>query len=181
MKFLIIVGTAREGRHTIHPARAVEDEFRKQGHETVLYDLKDKEIPPLGNRSYVDEGSVPEDIQELSEEVGESDCVVIATPEYNHSIPGILKTALDYLYPEYDDKPFAYVTVSGGGFGGIRAMNHLQDITLALGGWPGPDLAVSHVGRKFSDEGELEDEGFEERMEGFVEDVEEHAEKFLHL
>lgn len=181
MKFLVIVGTAREGRKTIHPARAVNKEFQEQGHETTFYDLKEKDIPPLGNRTYRDEGPVPEDIQELSQEVKNSDCIVIVTPEYNHSIPGILKTAMDYLYPEYDDKPFSFVTVSGGGFGGVRALNHLHEITLELGGWPGPELPVSRVSQKFAEDGELQDEEFADRIESFVEEVEDHAEKFSRI
>ncbi len=179
MKFLIIVGTSRDGRKTIHPARAIDGELRNRGHETTFYDLKEKDIPPLGNRTYREnEEPVPEDIQELSREVKDSDCIVIATPEYNHSIPGVLKNAMDYLYPEYDDKPFASVTVSGGGFGGVRALNHLHDIILEFGGWPGPNLAVSRVSQKFSDQGELQDEEFAEYIENFVEKVEGHTEKF---
>lgn len=177
MKFLIIVGTAREGRNSIHPAKKAEEVFQEKGHETVLYDLKEKEIPPLGNRTYRDEGPVPEDIQELSEEVKSSDGIVIVTPEYNHSIPGVLKNAMDYLYPEYDEKPFSFITVSGGGFGGIRALNHLHDIIFEFGGFVGPDMPVSNAGSVFSDDGELQDEKYEERFENFVDDSTEFVER----
>ena len=177
MKFLIIVGTAREGRSSIYPARKVNQVIQERNHQTSFYDLKEKEIPPVGNRTYVDEGSVPEDIQELSEEVESADGVVIVVPEYNHSIPGILKTSLDYLYPEYDEKPFSFVTVSGGGFGGVRALNHLHDIILELGGFIGPDMPVSNAGEVFSDEGELLEEDYEESFQQFVEDSEDFVER----
>jgi NAD(P)H-dependent FMN reductase len=171
MKFLIIVGTAREGRSSIHPANKVKNVFNQKGHEVVFFDLKEKDIPPLGNRTYKEsENPVPEDIQELSSELKDSDGVVIVTPEYNHSIPGILKTTLDYMYPEYDEKPFSSITVSAGGFGGIRALNHLQDIILEIGGYPGPNLPVSNAGDIFSSKGELLDENYEGKFEGFVED-----------
>lgn len=178
MKFLIIVGTAREGRNSIHPARKAEEEFKDQGHEVSFFDLKEKEIPPLGNRTYRDdEEPVPEDIQEFSQEVEGADGVLIVVPEYNHSIPGILKTTLDYLYPEYDEKPFSFITVSGGGFGGVRGLQHLHDIILEVGGFVGPNMPVSNAGSVFSDDGELLDESYEERFENFVENSVEFVER----
>lgn len=179
MNFLIVVGTAREGRKSIYAAETVRSKFEESGHETELFDLKEKNIPPIGNRTYKDdEEPVPEDIQDFKQKVEETDCIVIVTPEYNHSIPGILKTTLDYLYPEYEDKPFTSVTVSGGGFGGVRGLQHLHDIVLELGGFVGPNLPVSHIGRIYSDKGSLEDENFEERVESFVEKSEGFIEKF---
>lgn len=177
MKFTLILGTAREGRKSVHAADKVAEKFRETDHEVFYFDLKEKEIPPLGNRTYRDEGPVPEDIQELSESIEKSDGVIIVTPEYNHSIPGILKTTLDYLYPEYDEKPFSFITVSGGGFGGVRALNHLQDIVLELGGFIGPDMQVSRIGQVFSEDGELEDSDYEERFSDFVERSVEFAER----
>lgn len=179
MDFLILVGTAREGRKTIRPARAVRQKFEDAGHDVEFFDLKDRDIPPLGNRTYKEsEEPVPEDIQELSQKVEETDCLVIVTPEYNHSIPGVLKNALDYMYPEYDDLPFAYVTDSAGGFGGVRAISHLHDITLELGGLPGPSLPVSNVGEVMGEEGEIIDDSYHDKIETFVENTEEHVEKF---
>lgn len=170
MKYLVIVGTVREGRNTIRVAERVDNRIKEKSHDTTFYDLKDKEIPFLGKRTYKeDEEPVPEDIEELSGAVEEADCIVIVSPEYNHSIPGVLKNALDYLYPEYDDKLFSYVTVSAGGFGGVRALGHLHDITHALGGRIGPDLPVSNVNETLSDtEGE-----FKSRIDKFISEAEE--------
>jgi NAD(P)H-dependent FMN reductase len=178
MKFLIVVGTARDGRNSIHAAKKAEAEFREQGHEVTFFDPQVKDIPPLGNRTGTgDEEKIPEDIQEFSEKVEEADGVVIVTPEYNHSIPGILKTTLDYLYYEYDEKPFSFITVSSGGFGGVRGLQHLHDIILELGGFIGPDIAISDAVEVFSDEGELLDEDYEGRFEEFVEDSESFVER----
>jgi len=175
-EFLIVVGSTREGRKTIEVARKLEELFENKGHNTYFFDLKEKEIPFLGNRSYTDEEPVPEDIQDFSRLVEDSDGLVIVTPEYNHSIPGVLKNALDYLYPEYNDKPFYYVTTSAGGFGGIRALGHLQDITLALGGIPGPSLQVSNI-RSVFEEGKLTDEDLEDRMNDFIDEASRHVGK----
>ncbi len=174
--FLIIVGSTRKGRRSIHAAEEVDTVLQEQGHQTTLFDLKEKEIPFLGNRSYTDEEPVPEDIQELSQLVQDSDGIMIISPEYNHSIPGVLKNALDYLYPEYSDKPFSYVTTSAGGFGGVRALGHLQDITLALGGFPGPSVQISDIGSVFED-GELVDKETRERVEQFADKADQHVRK----
>jgi NAD(P)H-dependent FMN reductase len=170
MKFLIVQGTARENRSSIGPAKAVIEEFKHREQGLELFDLKDKTVPPLGNRTYKDdEQPVPEDVQEFSEKVENCDGLVIVAPEYNHSVPGTLKNALDYLYPEYDGKPFMYVTVSAGSFGGVRALNHLHDITIGLGALPGPDLPISEVHESFSKDGEILEEAYESRIEDFVE------------
>ncbi|MBC5792535.1 MAG: NAD(P)H-dependent oxidoreductase [Nanohaloarchaea archaeon] len=177
MNILLIVGTTRDGRKTIRAAEAARNRFEQEGHEVEFFDLKQKEIPFLGNRTYIEEGQVPEDIQDLSNKVEETDCLLIITPEYNHSIPGALKNALDYLYPEYNDLPFAYITDSAGGFGGVRAMSHLNDITLALGGYPGPSLQISNISEVLSKTGEITEDDFEERLDSFVEDVESQVAK----
>lgn len=179
MDFLVLVGTTREGRKTIRPARAIEQKFQKAGHNVEFFDLKKKEIPELGNRTYIEEEEpVPEDVEDLGQKIEETDCLVIVTPEYNHSIPGVLKNALDYMYPEYDDLPFAYVTDSAGGFGGVRAISHLHDITLGLGGLPGPSLPISNVDEVLGEDGEILDESYHDQFDRFVKDTVEHVEKF---
>ncbi|MFB6203444.1 MAG: NADPH-dependent FMN reductase [Candidatus Nanohaloarchaea archaeon] len=177
MKFLVLVGTVREGRKSVHAAREVCRAFSSRDHETRLFDLKEHDMPFLKNRRHRADDPDPE-VEEFGQAVEDSDAIVIVSPEYNHSIPGVLKNALDHLYPEYDDMPFSYVTVSGGGFGGVRSQSHLHDVTLALGGHPGPDLAVSNVSDVFSEDGKLLDEDYRERIDGFVERSGRHAEKF---
>lgn len=168
MKQLIIVGTSREGRKTGLVAEAVEEEF-SESHEAKVFDLKNRNVPAMKKRLQYDEDP-PEDVAEFSEMVKWSDLLTIVSPEYNHSFPGALKNLLDYLYPEYTGKTFSYVTVSGGGFGGVRSQSHLHDVTLALGGKPGPSLPVSNVGDNFSEEKVSED--YLDRIEGFREKCE---------
>ncbi|MFB6190642.1 MAG: NADPH-dependent FMN reductase [Candidatus Nanohaloarchaea archaeon] len=177
MKFLVVEGTVREGRKSIHAARHVTELLDRE-HDAELFDPADRDIPHLGNRRYKDEESpTPEDIEEFGEKVEDTDGIVIVSPEYNHSYPGALKNLLDYLYPEYEDKPFSYVTVSGGGFGGVRVLEDLESLTVTLGGIPGPSIPVSNIGDIFSGEGELVDEEYEQRFQDFVEEVVEHARK----
>jgi len=167
MKQLIIVGTVREGRFTGKVADAVEEEFSKS-HQTKVFDLKEEEVPAMKNRlSQTD--NPPKSIERLSELVKWSDLITIVTPEYNHSIPGVLKNCLDYLYEDYTDKYFSYVTVSAGGFGGVRCQSHLNDITLALGGKPGPSMPVSNVREHFKKDEEFSEE-YRRKIRSFRED-----------
>ena len=83
---------------------------------------------------------------------------VLVTPEYNHSISGVLKNAIDwasrpYLRSPLRDRPCLPVTVSGGGMGGVRAMAHLRQVLhgVMARAHPGPDLLVPDARAKVAD------------------------------
>lgn len=173
LKILVVEATVREERSSIYPARYVTEQFQEHGHEVELFDMTEYDIPLLRERRFVTDDPHP-DVEAFGQKVEDADALVLVTPEYNHSIPGALKNLLDHLYPEYEDLAFAYVTVSVSGFGGLRAQRHLQDLTLALGGRPGPALAVSNVAEHF-DENSAVDAEYEEKFEEFVGQVVEHA------
>jgi NAD(P)H-dependent FMN reductase len=175
MEFTVVEGTVRDGRKSIHAARELVSRLEQRGHEAELYDPKGREIPMMRTRTYTDPGEPPENVQEFSSMVESCDCLVLVTPEYNHSYTGALKNLIDHLYPEYDGKPFGFVTVSGGGFGGVRAQKDLNELALTLGGHPGPSLPVSRIGEKFDNGGELVDEQLGDRFEEFVDKLEDHA------
>lgn len=178
LQILVVQETIRDGRSSIHPARYVTDRFRENGYDVELFDMEDHEIPLFRNRR--DAVSEPHpDVDAFGEKVEAADALVIVAPEYNHSIPGTLKNLLDHLYPEYEDTAFSYITVSAGGFGGVRALSHLYDITLEFNAYPGPDLPVSNVRDAFDEDGTLIDETYEDRFETFVEEVVDHAEQFV--
>lgn len=178
LRFLVIEGTVREGRKSIHAARHVTELLREDGHVAELFDMAERDVPLLRTRRYKDSGEPPEDVEQFGRMVEDADGIIIVTPEYNHSYSGALKNLLDYLYPEYDNKPFSFVTVSGGGFGGVRAQKDLNDLVVTLGGWPGPSLPVSGVQDVFDVEGELVDEEYGERFDIFVEKAVEHTRQF---
>lgn len=174
LSILLILGTIRDGRNSIHPAHYVMDRFREREHSIELFDMKEHEIPPFSNRrDWVDDPHP--NVDAFGQKVETADALVIVTPEYNHSIPGTLKNLLDHLYREYEGKPISYVTVSVSDFGGVRALNHLHDITLELNAHPGPDLPVSNVTDVFDEDGSLLDESYVERFDDFVEEAITHA------
>lgn len=171
MKLLILSGTAREDSNTLKIAKILEEEFQEK-HETELFDLKEKEIPFLGNRTYEEnEKPVPEDINDFSRKVEATNCLIIVSPEYNHSIPGALKTTLDYLWPEYEAKLFAYVGVSDENYGAVRALQDLEKITRILGGKCGPKLPIANVSDKVENKS-ISSEKLEQRLKNFQKAVE---------
>jgi NAD(P)H-dependent FMN reductase len=168
---LVVEGTVREGRKSVHAARKTVEMLEQKGVSARLFDIAEKDIPMLKTRTYADDGEAPEDVKEFSELVEKAKCVVLVSPEYNHSYTGALKNLLDHLYPEYDGKLFGFVTVSSGGFGGVRCLEDLQTLALTLGGDPGPSLPVSGVNAVFDENGELQDDDYRERFDSFAEEI----------
>lgn len=176
MKFLVILGTVRQGRRSVHPARYVTELLQDAGHDAELFDIAEYDIPLLRQRRYKTEDPHP-DVETFGKKVEAADGIVIVTPEYNHQLPGALKNLIDHLYPEYAGKPFSYVTVSSGRFGGVRAQQDLNRLTVTLRAHPGPSIALSHVDDIFSEDGDLIDEEYEDWFAEFVENAVEHTER----
>ena len=171
MNILLIIGTTREGRNTVRASDLLTNKFEEIASvETTVADLKELEIPHLTKRRFKTDNP-PGDVEKLGKHIEDTECIVLVSPEYNHSFPGPLKNALDYFYPEYDEKCFSYVTTSAGGFGGVRQVSHLHDFTLAVGGIPGPHLAVSNIQEKIDAEGVAKEEGFNQRAEEYCQKV----------
>jgi chromate reductase len=80
---------------------------------------------------------LPEVVQALKSAIDGADGVIIVTPEYNYSVPGVLKNAIDWASrPGYNsvfkDKPVLIVSTSGGALGGVRAQAHLKNVMGAV-------------------------------------------------
>lgn len=116
----IIVGSTREGRVSPQVAQWVKELADKRGDANyTIIDIADYKLPLLG------EGEAP-GAAEWSKAVAAQDGFVFIAQEYNHSITGALKNALDYLREEWNNK--AAGIVSYGSVGGARATEHLRGI-----------------------------------------------------
>ncbi|MDY6766432.1 MAG: NAD(P)H-dependent oxidoreductase, partial [Candidatus Nanohaloarchaea archaeon] len=104
LRFLVVEGTVRDGRKSIHAARYLTGLLEDEGYEADLYDMKERDIPLMETRRYADPGDPPQDVEAFGALVEAADGIVLVAPEYNHSYPGALKNLVDYLYPEYEDK-----------------------------------------------------------------------------
>jgi chromate reductase len=96
-----------------------------------------REIPPYDED--VEREGTPDAVRELRETIHEADAVLVATPEYNHSIPGVLKNALDWASrpagkSALSGKPAAAIGASTGMFGAVWAQAETRKVLAALGG-----------------------------------------------
>lgn len=112
----------------------------------------------------VQEAGWPEPVAEMRERVRGADALLIATPEYNHSVPGVLKNAIDWLSrgPESPiaGLPMAMMGASNGGFGSVRAQLALRQVADGCGlvAMPRPEVHVSRAQDKIDASGRLVDE-----------------------
>jgi chromate reductase, NAD(P)H dehydrogenase (quinone) len=125
-----------------------------------IFDLSD--IPPYNQDL---DNNLPSKVKEFKAKIRESDALLIATPEYNYSVPGVLKNAIDYASRPYgdnpfDDKPVAIMSASVGMIGGARAQYHLRQMFVFLNMHPVnvPEVIVTFASDKFDSEGNLLDD-----------------------
>ncbi len=157
----IIISTTREGRFGDEPARWVLD--MASGRTDLDFEIVDLRDYPLSLFGETDSpaynGSLePGAARRWSRKMAELDGYLFVTAEYNHSVPGVLKNALDHVYPECNRKPAAFVGY--GGVGGARAVEQLRLIYIELQMAPTrtavhigmePYLGVSKHGKRLSD------------------------------
>jgi chromate reductase len=135
MRVLGITGSLRRDSYN-HALLRVAAERLPAGAELVEFERL-AEIPPYDADAELE--AVPEAVAELREAIRASDAVLIATPEYNHSIPGVLKNALDWAsrpagQSAMAGKPAAVVGASTGMFGAVWAQAETRKVLGALGG-----------------------------------------------
>ncbi|MEW2490449.1 NAD(P)H-dependent oxidoreductase [Streptomyces sp. NPDC048411] len=131
-KIGIILGSTRPGRNGEAVARWVhESAVRRTDAEFELVDLADHKLPLLDEAYPPSMGQYAQPhTQAWAEKIGSFDGYVIVTPEYNRSVPGALKNAIDFLYAEWTNKAVGFV--SYGATGGTRAVEHLRLIAGEL-------------------------------------------------
>lgn len=148
MKFLIVYGSVRSQRQGIKAARLVERLVRERGHDAVLVDPVEYELPLL-DRMYKEyaQGEAPEMMERLAGHIRTCDGVVIVSGEYNHSIPPALSNLLDHFLEEWFFHPALIVTYSAGGFGGVRSAAQLRSLLGEIGLLcVSSEVAVSRIG-----------------------------------
>ena len=136
-------------------------------------DIADISGVPLYNGDVEAEG-MPEAVVELRERVATADGLLIVTPEYNHSVPGVLKNAIDWVSrppsQPFDGKPMAIMGASPGRAGTIRSQNHLRQPFVSLDGliMNSPQLMISGASGLFDGDANLTDDGTRESIGEFL-------------
>jgi chromate reductase, NAD(P)H dehydrogenase (quinone) len=156
-----IAGSLREASYNRALLRAAR-ELAPEGLEIRIFDRM-AEIP-LFSQDREDEGD-PEPVQALKRAIGDAHALLIATPEYNHGVPGVLKNAIDWASrpakdPVLGGKPTAIFGASPGITGTARAQSQLRQSLIFTGTpvLPQPEILVYRAREKFDDDGRLTDE-----------------------
>jgi chromate reductase len=171
MRVLGISGSLRRDSHNTKLLRTAGEMFEAEGAEFVLYDEL-KAVPPYDEDDDVEEGH--EVVERLREAVRNADAVFFTTPEYNHSIPGQLKNAVDWLSRPIAtnvlrNTPVAVVGASTGMFGAVWAQAELRKVLAATGARVvEAEVPVGHAHTRFHDDGRLNDADVEESIRGVV-------------
>ncbi len=187
MKVQVIVGSTRPGRATLSVAKWVAAEAANvEGAEVEIVDLQDFAMPffneAISPRYNPDRQPAPE-VQKWLDKVAEGEAYIFVTPEYNHSIAGVLKNAIDFLTYEMKHKPAA--VVSHGSVGGARAAVQLKEILSEATATIVPSsvqlVAMVAFGGLIDEDGKLDEKvkakqhGPQGALEGMLTDLAWHA------
>ena len=154
----ILIGSLRKDSYNSMLANHLKNRY------THMYnvDIIDLDIPNY-NEDLDNDELRPQSVVELIERVNKADAVFVITPEYNHSISGIIKNKLDWLSrarPGLSKKPGIAMALSQGMTAGARAYAHLISIldTMPMYLLPGFDVLVGAVHNRFDENGNLSDQ-----------------------
>jgi chromate reductase, NAD(P)H dehydrogenase (quinone) len=188
MRVLGISGSLRRGSLNTALLRAAAERL-PAGVELVEFDRLG-EVPPYSedvDPSTSSEGrevaAAPDAVRELREAILAADAVLIATPEYNHSIPGQLKNALDWVsrpagHGALNGKPAAAIGASKSMFGGVWAQAETRKVLGALGGRVvDAELGIPHAHEHFDGERLELDPGQEHRLDEILSELVAAAER----
>jgi NAD(P)H-dependent FMN reductase len=180
MKLQVIVGSTRPTRAAdkvvpwVLGRAAMHEAF-----ETELLDLRDWPLPMFGEHmGSIGDPSDPtysdEAVRRWNRKIAEADAYLVITPEYNHSLPGELKNAIDsvFLSFAFRNKPLAAVGYSGGVGGGIRAIEHLAQVAVEVEAVPlRSTVILPFVDKAFTETGEPADPATEVSLQIALDDL----------
>lgn len=166
MNFLAIVGTNSDKSTNRTLLQFMQKHFADKAN-IELFEIKD--LPAFAKPK---DDNLPEKVKELSDKISEADGVIISTPEYNHSIPAILKSTLEWI--SYTTQALAYkpVLITGASYGKLgssRAQTHLRQILnapeLSARMMPSFEFLVGYSLQAFDEDGNLIDQNKVEELE----------------
>lgn len=161
-KILAFAGSIRRDSWNRRLIRVATDAARAAGGDVTLIDLADYPLP-LYNGDLEDRDGLPDNAQRLKALFKAHDAFLIASPEYNSSVPPLLKNTLDWVSREwqgesglipYQNKVAALLAASPGTFGGMRMLPHLRQVLNTLGVLVLPgQFSLAHADTAFDEAG----------------------------
>ena len=172
MLILGIAGSIREGSYNRALLRAAQS-LVPEGATIETFDIKG-----LPGFSQDDETNPPAQVVELKQLIRDADAILFVTPEYNYSVPGVLKNAIDWASRPYGDsawtrKPVAIMGASVGTLGTARAQYHLRQMFVFLNMFAvnQPEVMISQAHKHFDTEGNLTDDAAKKLIRQLLEEL----------
>lgn len=182
MKVLAIVGSLRKGSFNKMAAIAAQ-ELAPTDVQVEYAQIGDL---PLYNQDVEDSGP-PSEVTRLKDHVRSCDAILFVTPEYNYSMPGVLKNAIDWVSRPPSENPFSgkpcgIISASTGMLGGARAQYHLRQsaVFVNLLVMNKPEIVIAKAADKFDSSGKLTDEPTRKMLAAFMRSLKEWTERLGH-
>ena len=170
ISILGIVGSLRKASYN-RAALRVAQQVVPRDVKVEIFELDG--IPPFNQD---DDQHPPEKVVQFKARIRAADAILFVTPEYNYSIPGVLKNAIDWASRPYGDsawdgKPVAIMGASVGALGTARAQYHLRQCFVFLNMYPlnRPEVMIANAAQRFDDKGNLTDDDTREHIEKLIE------------
>ncbi|HVB09896.1 MAG TPA: NAD(P)H-dependent oxidoreductase [Bacillota bacterium] len=163
LKLQVVIGSTREGRNADRVAPWVARRAKAHGaFDVEVLDLRDWPLPMFAEtRQTLGDPADPTYsdpiVRRWNRKVAEGDAFLFITPEYNHSVPGVLKNAIDSVFASYAfrNKPAGFVGYSGGIVAAARAVEHLAHIVIEAEAVPlRNSVLIGQVGQAFTEAGD---------------------------
>lgn len=171
-KVLGIAGSLRKGSYNRAALRAAQ-QLAPDGVAIEIFEL---DGIPLFDQD--EERNPPEKVVELKAKVRAADAILLVTPEYNYSVPGVLKNAIDWASRPYGDsawygKAVAIMGASAGIFGTARAQYHLRQMFVFLNMYAvnQPEVMIAQAHQRFDQNGNLTDENSKNLIRQLLENL----------
>ncbi|WP_274423518.1 NADPH-dependent FMN reductase [Chelativorans sp. YIM 93263] len=188
-RILVFAGSTRSGALSGKTADAATKELALQGADVTRISLLDYPLPILNEDLERDKG-VPENAVKLARQISNQDGVLIATPEYNSSLPPLLKNTIDWIsrvstdaqgrpMRAFSGKPVALCSSSNGGFAGVRAIAQLRAVLVHIQAEViTPQCSVPRAQEAFDEKGAFIEERLQKSMTRVCRTLIEHARLF---
>ena len=181
MKILLFAGSLRKDSLNKKLVRVAESMLKKNLElSTTIIDLQILQLPVYDGD--IEAQGIPESVQQLAKDIGESDLLVISSPEYNGSISSPLKNTIDWVSRvkpmTLTKKPVLLLGASPGGLGAMRALLHGKMPFEALGNFVYPQsFGLAHADLAFDEKEQLKDPAQGEKLQKLLTDFVAHGKK----
>ncbi len=179
-KVLAFAGSTREDSYNKKLVKEAAEIAKQMGATVTLIDLKDYPMPLYEGDLEAKQG-MPSNAKRFRDLLISNNAIIIASPEYNGSISGLLKNAIDWATRTERAKPsrdafkgkrFAIMSASPGGNGGANGLIHLRDILKGLGGEVvETQVSISKAHSAFNDKGHLENPALQQKLQMEIEQL----------